>query len=116
MTTIDGATRWARGSDLPLHVQQQLKNQFVHRYTGEHKPRWAASSWKDGRAYPLHFMDDADWLENTLFAVTVAGFLDRRFAHCHSTPTWPNNPELRPRGGSLPAPHVPLGPAQVAAA
>lgn len=105
MTSIDGAARWANGSSLPHHTQEQAKRQFVHRYTGEHRPGWADKSWKDGRAYPVQFKDDADWLANTLFAVTVAGFLDRRVAHCHSSPTWPDNPELRPRGGSgLPSP------------
>lgn len=117
MTTIDGAARWARGSDLAHHVQEQARRQFVHRYTGEHKPRWADKSWRDGRGYPVHFTDDADWLANTFFAVTIAGFLDRRVLHCHSAPTWPDNPELRPRGGSgLPSPVTPLGPSQMVVA
>jgi hypothetical protein len=117
MTTIDGAARWARGSDLPLHIQEQAKAQFVHRFTGDHKPRWAEGTWKDARGYPVHFADDAEWLANTLFAVTVAGFLDRRVTHCHSTPTWPHNPELRPRGGSgLPSPIATAGSASSSAA
>lgn len=122
MTTIDGAERWSRGYDLAPFVQEQAKNTFVHRYTGEHQPRWALKSWKDGRAYPVHFKDDAEWLANTLFAVTLAGHLDRRFGHCQSFPTWPNDPELRkPYGAGLqhvplsgPRPH--LGASQIAAA
>lgn len=96
MTTINGAARYARGSDLSHHVQEQCKRQFVHRYTGDHKPGWADKSWKDGRAYPLQFENDADWLNHTWFAVTLLGTLDRRVTACHSQPTWPQNPELRP--------------------
>lgn len=88
--------RYVRGSDLCGHVQAQAKARFAERYTGDHTPKWATQQWKDGRSYPLQFANDADWLANTMFAVTLAGFLDQRVEHCHSQPTWPQNPELRP--------------------
>ena len=77
------------------HLQRQVLNQFVHRFTGEHKPVWASEEWKEGKSYPLQFKDDSDWLSNTYFEVTKAGNLDKRTAYCESHPTWPNNPELR---------------------
>jgi hypothetical protein len=97
MTTIHGAARFARGSDLSYHVQRQALSRYVHRYTGDHKPLWAAKAWKDGRSYPLQFKDDEEWLAHTFFAVTLLGHLDGRVTHCHSEPTWPDNPELRPK-------------------
>lgn len=100
MTTINGAARYAKGSDLSQHTQAQCKARYVHRYTGDHKPAWVSKTWKDGRAYPLQFADDADWLAHTWFAVTLLGTLDARVTHCHSEPTWPDNPELRPKGRS----------------
>jgi len=63
---------------------------FVHRYTGEHTPQWVKQN-----PAPLHFKDDADWLNNTYFEITKKGELSRKVNSCESTPTWPNNPELR---------------------
>ena len=77
------------------HLQRQVLNKFVYRYTGEHKPAWANKEWKDGKPYPLQFKDDADWLAHTYFEVTVKGELSKLNAYCESSPTWPNNPELR---------------------
>jgi len=82
------------GSELSSTDQKYVLRAFTHRYTGDHKPNWTNSPWKFGE-YPLHFKDDKDWLENTKFFVTKNGSLDNRYNRCESTPTWPNNPELR---------------------
>lgn len=83
------------GTDLRPYDKQAVLRMFVHRYTGDHKPAWADREWKDGKPYPVQFSDDQDWLANTSFAVRQDGYLDQRCKHCHSRPTWPNNPELR---------------------
>lgn len=84
-----------KGSDLRPEVQRDALNRFVHRYTGDHKPAWANRIWKDLKPYPLQFKDDTDWLANTLFWVKADGTLSNRHSFCYSSPTWPNNPELR---------------------
>ena len=86
---------WKKGSQLSRRVQKMALASFVHRFTGDHRPEWSYSHWKDGMTYPLQFADDRDWLENTEFALTAAGELDKRIDYCRSTPTWPLNPELR---------------------
>jgi hypothetical protein len=71
-----------RGSELSPDVQKECLAQYVHRYTGQHKPQWA------GEQYKRQFKDDAEWLDNTFFHVTKAGRLDNRYNRCESTPTW----------------------------
>lgn len=66
---------------------------YCHRYTGNHKPAWATAGVS--APYPVQFASDAEWLVNTRFAVNAHGDLDRRSKECLSSPTWPNNPELR---------------------
>lgn len=83
------------GSHMGTYLQRQVLNQFVYRFTGEHKPAWANKEWKDGKPYPLQFKDDSDWLAHTYFEVTVKGEISKRNNYCESNPTWPNNPELR---------------------
>jgi hypothetical protein len=83
------------GSELSRADQSHVLSAYVHRYTKQHKPKWANGIWKDGLPYPVHFASDAEWLANTRFAVTKAGKLDRRCNSCNSTSTWPDNPELR---------------------
>lgn len=78
------------GVELTPAEQSLVLRQYPHRYTAVRRPAWAAAG-----KYPVQFKDDADWLANTRFQVTPAGRLDRRAKSCHSTPTWPNNPELR---------------------
>jgi hypothetical protein len=78
------------GSELSQSEQQEALNRFVHRYTGNHKPQWVMH-----HKTPLQFKDDADWLAHTRFAVTKAGKLHNGVKYCQSSPTWPNNPELR---------------------
>lgn len=80
------------GCNLPAALQAQAKARFVHRSTGDHQQGAALD-------YPLQFASDAEWLANTLFWITAAGLLSRRARFCESTPTWPNNPELRKAKG-----------------
>lgn len=83
------------GNQLCLLDQKIARMLFVHRFTGENKPAWAQRPWKDGLPYPLQFADDADWLANTLFFVKLDGRINQSATSCYSSPTWPNNPELR---------------------
>ena len=83
------------GAELSRNDQARAKQLFAHRYTRDHKPAWAKLPWKEGKPYPVQFESDADWLANTRFAVDAQGRLDGRVSHCHSSPTWPDNPELR---------------------
>jgi hypothetical protein len=88
---------WVRGSKLSGKLQREVLSAFVHRFTGNHKPAWSRQEWRDGLPYPLQFASDQEWLENTQFAVTCKDTLDRRVDFCFSSPTWPENPELRIR-------------------
>ena len=83
------------GNLLRAEVQQELLRAFDCRYTGQHKPAWAIEPMPNGKPYPVQFLDDADWLRNTLFHVTKKGELHRCFSWRQSNPTWPFNPELR---------------------
>jgi hypothetical protein len=89
------AKYFRKGSELSPTDKAYVLRAYVHRYTGSHTPTWARGTMQNGQPYPLQFANDADWLANTLFAVTKSGKLDRRVTDCRSTPTWPNNPELR---------------------
>jgi hypothetical protein len=86
---------WVKGNELKTNLQRQVLSTFHHRFTGNHRPSWANDIWKDGMTYPIQFIDDADWLAHTLFAITETGTLARTIDYCISSPTWPNNPELR---------------------
>lgn len=79
------------GNELHPSDQAHVLRSYVHRSTKEHKPQWAIGA----RTYYVQFASDAEWLRNTLFCVRNDGRLDRRAKHCESTPTWPDNPELR---------------------
>ena len=83
------------GNDLNYSTRAEVLRAFVHRFTGDHKPDWARKPRPDGTAYPLQFKDDADWLANTFFAINRDGSLSAKQHFCSSSPTWPNNPELR---------------------
>lgn len=85
-----------KGTELCSEDRAYVLAAYVHRFTREHKPRWASAGWKNGLPYPVQFASDADWLEHTLFYVRNDGRLDGRFNFCSSHPTWPDNPELRP--------------------
>jgi len=86
--------RLIAGRDLTEAQRRTCLAQYVDRYTGDHTPAWAAKVYRDGRSCPIHFESDAEWLENSRFAVSAAGELILS-EPCHSMPTWPNNPELR---------------------
>ena len=83
------------GNLLTAEDKRHVLAAYVHRFTGEYKPKWAREPWKNGKPYPVQFRDDADWLANTLFITRGNGRLDLRYQACFSTPTWPFNPELR---------------------
>ena len=85
------------GAQLCTADQQHVLAAYVHRFTRDHKPAWASNgnTWKDGQPYPVQFASDADWLAHTRFAVRGDGRLDQRGHWCESSPTWPDNPELR---------------------
>lgn len=83
------------GSELTQEDQRHVLSTYVHRFTRTNKPAWARAEWKDGKPYPLQFASDKEWLRHTEFAVRNDGRLDKRHNSCHSTPTWPDNPELR---------------------
>lgn len=86
--------RYVNGLELPCFLQKEALAKFAHRYTGNHVPDWVRKS--ESPVF-LPFRDDNEWLANTEFAVNAAGDkLDERVNYCHSSPTWPNNPELRP--------------------
>lgn len=79
------------GSKLPPDLQKKVKAAYVHRFTGEHKPKWAEKPWKDGKPYTVQFKDDEDWLNHTEFPVTKKGALSNRPSMSRSNPTWPEN-------------------------
>lgn len=83
------------GTELHPDDQRHVLSAYVHRHTREHKPEWARKEWKDGKPYPVQFASDADWLAHTRFAVTTKGRLHHGVHECESSPTWPDNPELR---------------------
>lgn len=83
------------GTHLTPAAQREVLAAYVHRFTGDHKPDWAYKPRVDGSAYPLQFASDADWLANTIFTVNRDGSLSKKQTSCESSPTWPNNPELR---------------------
>jgi hypothetical protein len=83
------------GTQLSKSARREALNRFLYRFTGDHKPQWVSAGMPDGSPYPLQFKDDNDWLANTRFWVTSEGDLSENYDSCESTPTWPNNPELR---------------------
>jgi hypothetical protein len=83
------------GTELSREDQAYVLRAYVHRFTGDHKPGWARKARPDGSAYPVQFKDDQDWLAHTEFYVKKNGSIDHRHDNCFSSPTWPNNPELR---------------------
>ena len=82
------------GSALSPENRQDALSRFVHRFTGDHRPAWAAVGREDRTPFPVQFANDADWLAHTIFHITEDGRISGRRG-CESSPTWPNNPELR---------------------
>lgn len=83
------------GSELHPADKQRVSSGYPNRYTRTHVPAWARRPRPDGTPYPVQFDSDAEWLAHTKFRVRADGRLDRRVRYCVSTPTWPDNPELR---------------------
>lgn len=83
------------GTALTPEDRRHVLSVYLYRYTAEHVPFWARKPMPNGEPYPVQFVSDEDWLEHTEFAVRNDGRLDRRVRTCASSPTWPNNPELR---------------------
>ena len=66
---------------------EAAKRSFVHRYTMEHKPRWANQPAPNGKRYAPQYRSDAEWYANTLFP-GESPLADKN--HCYSTgATWP---------------------------
>lgn len=84
-----------RGSELSFEQKRYVLSVYVHRYTKDHIPAWSRRTWKDGKAYPVQYGSDQEWLERTYFNVTKDGHLVRNRDCYSTTPTWPDNPELR---------------------
>lgn len=82
-----------RGSDLSAEDQKHVLARFVHRFTREHIPTWTQRP--DCAKCAVQFASDTEWLANTVFAVTKSGRVHRGDYDCQSSPTWPDNPELR---------------------
>jgi len=80
------------GSALHADDRDYVLRAYVHRYTREHVPAWAIAS-----KAPIQFEGDDEWLHNTRFTVRADRRLDARYKACQSSPTWPDNPELRRR-------------------
>lgn len=85
----------ARGDTLSPEDRAHVLRSYLHRYTRTHRPGWAKKGTWNGLPFPVQFATDEEWLANTDFAVTANGRLDLRSRYCMSTPTWPDNPELR---------------------
>ena len=77
------------GSNLSPTLQREALSRFAHRYTGDHKPKWAQQPMPSGKPFPVQFASDQDWLASTLFWVTDRNTLAKRHP-CESRPTWPN--------------------------
>lgn len=92
------ATRYVTGDKLRDVDQLYVRAVYVHRYTGDHIPKWVYGKGR-GAAVTLQFANDADWLAHTEFAVRKDGHLDGRVHHCESHPTWPNGQGARTFGG-----------------
>ena len=95
MQPLDTIERMVTGDKLTPEDQNYVRCAYVHRFTRDHKPRWAHKPRPNGQPYPVQFDSDADWLAHTRFAVRKDGRLDNRVHSCESDPTWPDNPELR---------------------
>ena len=87
--------RTTLGTDLNQMDRSDAIHLFTNRYTREFFPMWAAKERATTATWPVQFLTDQEWLENTLFHVAPSGSLDKRHRECDSTPTWPDNPELR---------------------
>lgn len=77
------------GDLLNAKARTAALSQFVHRFTGTHKPQWAKTPRPDGTPYLPQFKDDNDWLAHSEFALNKDGSLSQMHKYCVSHPTWP---------------------------
>ena len=80
---------YKHGHELHPDDQKHVLAAYVHRHTGEHKPRWANEKRPDGSDYKPQHKNDADWLKHTEFAVKKNGRLHQGVRSCRSTPSLP---------------------------
>lgn len=86
-----------KGSQLHPEDRKYVLSAYVYRHTKDHPYIGTVFAHRKEllKKTPYHFSSDNEWLENTFFHTKANGRLDRRYRFCHSTPTWPDNPELR---------------------
>ena len=73
----------------------QAKAKFVHRYTMEHKPKWAEDPFTNGLFPAPQFHSDKEWYDNTLFhgESQIEGLTTK--SSCYTTgQTWPLGTKL----------------------
>jgi hypothetical protein len=67
---------------------ERAKACYVHRFTMEHVPAWAAKPFSTGRYPAPQYRSDAEWFALTLFPPNNP--LGRRVTDCYSAgQTWP---------------------------
>ncbi len=87
---------YAKGTDLDRRDRGTVLMLFEgNRFTQDKEPPQWARKGLLGEAFPPQFVDDADWMANTKFVITMTGRLDGRSRLCIEEPTWPTRPDLR---------------------
>jgi hypothetical protein len=88
---------YVNGKQLTKSQRAEALRLYVHRFTAEHRPRWANEPRPDGLAYPVQFASDEEWLDNTDFPINEDGTFSNPINKdgTFSNPTWPDSPELR---------------------
>lgn len=73
---------------MPRLSFEEAKALYPHRYTGEHRPVWAAAAAPNGKFYAPQFRNDAEWYANTLFPGETGHYVGG--ASCQTSgETWP---------------------------
>lgn len=68
----------------------QAKARFVHRFTMDHVPAWAAKPNERGDHYAPQFRSDREWYDNTKFAGEPGFPFGSRETCCFTSgQTWP---------------------------
>lgn len=80
------------GKELSQEDRKKALARYVHRFTGDHVPKWAHTPTPNGKFCPVQFKDDAEWLDHTLFPVNKSGKLIS--GDCQAFPTWPKGRHL----------------------
>lgn len=79
------------GDKLNSEDRRYVLSAYIYRHT----PDRCSAAKPASRPFGFTHASDKEWLANTLFQVRKNGRLDKRNGSCHSTPTWPFNPEFR---------------------